>query len=124
MLKTEDSIWYKKYAIELREKQFFEAKNKKIQDRNTFLELELENYTRDRRSSTNLMNKQLFKDVADDIDEQFKIIGGKSKPENGKARRSTVSKLKSTKICKKCLKRIDPVYNQLVVEEKVNQEMK
>jgi len=30
MLKTEDSIWYKKYSIELREKQFLEAKIEKL----------------------------------------------------------------------------------------------
>ena len=40
MLKSEDSIWYKKYVIELREKKFFQAKNEKIQERNNILESE------------------------------------------------------------------------------------
>jgi hypothetical protein len=56
MLKSEDSIWYRKYSIELRERQFLEAKIKKFEEMNSNLETQLRQSKYSRRGSTAIIN--------------------------------------------------------------------
>ena len=83
------------------------------------LEFELQGVEQQRRTSTDYIHKELQHLDHDDL-----FNAHSSFHHDKDDRKTTTEQLKSAKICKKCQKNIDPVYNQLVREEKVNQDIK
>lgn len=92
---------------------------------NSNLETQLRQSKYSRRGSTAIINQELFQEkevIDEDTPYDFTLNSKEDYPQSD--RQSTSNYLKAAKVCKKCSKNIDPVFNQLVVEEKVNKEMK
>lgn len=102
MLKTQDSIWYKKYSLELRERQFLESQVDKCEEGFENEDSEMENMAPailklSERSGNFLKNLRSMRQLIDNT----KKLG-----------------------CETCKNNLKGVYDQLCLEEKVNLDLR
>jgi len=99
MLKTESNIWYRKYSIELKERQFYQKKLEKTQERIKFLD--------EQNERVNLSVRKMG--ISEDL---FSISNSRQFD-----RRSNIN------LCKACKNNLHPIYEQLAVEEKTRNDL-